>query len=176
MKYIANIITVIRILLSILLLFFFNNTLVFIIIYLICGISDVVDGIVARKTNTVSTLGAKLDSIADFLMFGMITIFLIIWGEELKKFLLFIIIIVIVRLVNLFIAAIKYHSFIMLHTWGNKITGLLIFIAPAFFVITHHTEIILFVCTVAMLSALEEGMLHITSKTPDLNKRSIFHK
>ena len=32
-----------------------------------CGLTDVMDGIIARKTNTVSDFGAKLDTGADFI-------------------------------------------------------------------------------------------------------------
>jgi len=46
----------------------------FLILYVICGLSDVLDGIIARKTNTTSNFGAKLDTIADFIF---VTILLI---------------------------------------------------------------------------------------------------
>ena len=50
----ANIITCVRILCSIMLVFFPISSVHFFIIYMFCGLTDVMDGIVARKTNTVS--------------------------------------------------------------------------------------------------------------------------
>jgi CDP-diacylglycerol--glycerol-3-phosphate 3-phosphatidyltransferase len=62
----ANIVTGSRILLSILLLFFPAFSTWFYVIYLICGLTDMVDGTIARKTNAVSEFGSRLDTIADF--------------------------------------------------------------------------------------------------------------
>ena len=61
----ANIITAIRILCSIALLFFPAFSPAFYALYITAGVSDMVDGWVARRTHTASELGAKLDTIAD---------------------------------------------------------------------------------------------------------------
>jgi CDP-diacylglycerol--glycerol-3-phosphate 3-phosphatidyltransferase len=37
----------------------------FCVLYISAGVSDMVDGWVARKTNTVSDFGSKLDTVAD---------------------------------------------------------------------------------------------------------------
>ena len=65
-KHIANILTSCRILGSVLLLFFPVVDLAFYILYLFCGFSDMIDGIVARKTNSTSQFGSQLDTSADF--------------------------------------------------------------------------------------------------------------
>ena len=62
----ANIITLSRIILSIFLLFIEKNSLIFLSIYSICGLTDILDGYVARKTKTESQFGAKLDTFSDF--------------------------------------------------------------------------------------------------------------
>lgn len=67
MKHLPNIISTIRIPLSISLILFIHHSLIFITIYLFCGVSDILDGYIARKTKSQSILGAKLDSIADLL-------------------------------------------------------------------------------------------------------------
>ena len=66
-KNIANIITGIRILGSILLAFVPVFSVSFYAVYLTCGLSDMLDGTIARKTNISSSFGAKFDTIADFL-------------------------------------------------------------------------------------------------------------
>ena len=65
--HIANIITGIRILGSILLAFVPVFSAVFYTVYLTCGLSDMADGMIARKTNNVSSFGARFDTAADFL-------------------------------------------------------------------------------------------------------------
>ena len=63
----ANIITGIRILCSIALVFCPTLSPVFYSLYLVAGFTDMIDGTVARKTNTVSEFGSRLDTIADFI-------------------------------------------------------------------------------------------------------------
>lgn len=68
-----NIITILRILLIPVYLFFFyssleNNVLFAGIIFILAGISDVLDGYIARKYDLTSDLGALLDPVADKLM------------------------------------------------------------------------------------------------------------
>jgi Phosphatidylglycerophosphate synthase len=78
MKHVPNILSISRILLSIGLFFSVDNGTLFIIIYLICGISDAVDGYIARKNGTTSQFGARLDSIGDLVMFGVFIVFMFI--------------------------------------------------------------------------------------------------
>ena len=70
----ANIITSCRDLCSMLMLFFHITSIPFYVLYLFCGLSDVLDGIVARKTNTVSSLGTKLDTFADSIFVAILLI------------------------------------------------------------------------------------------------------
>ncbi len=177
MKYLANMISISRILFIIGLLFSLHEPLPFIILYFACGLSDVLDGYVARKTNTQSELGAKLDSIADLFFFTVLTAAIILWlGNRLAAFFPWLIAIILIRCANLAIAAYKYRTFAILHTWGNKITGFLLFAAPPMFIISRETAVFWPVCVFAALSALEESTIHLTSKTLDLNRQSIFKK
>ena len=63
----ANIITGIRIVLSVALLFCSALSPLFYALYMVAGFSDMLDGAVARKTGTVSEFGSRLDTIADLL-------------------------------------------------------------------------------------------------------------
>ncbi len=177
MKYAANIITICRIFLSLSLLLFLDNKAIFVSIYLICGISDVLDGMVARRTHTKSQAGARLDSVADMVMFGIITASFIVWiGPELKGLLPCIAAIALIRIAGLIIAAYKYRCFAMLHTWGNKASGILVFIAPVLYAMTGKISIIAVVCIACVLSAVEECAIHIISNNFDLDRKSIFHR
>jgi len=174
LKHIPNIISLSRIVLLIALFFTFHNAFLFVTLYLICGLSDVLDGYIARKTKTESELGARLDSIADFTLFTVITVSIILWmGNKILVFLPFIIIIALIRCVNLAIGALKFHSLVMLHTLGNKLTGLLLFISPLF-ILYQRTEPLWPVCIIAVLSAVEESVILITTAELNINRRSIF--
>lgn len=174
MKHTANIISIIRIILSLILFFVFNHTVLFIVLYIICGVSDVLDGYIARKTNTQSELGARLDSIADLILYTLITVSVILWmGNGIYRFIPILISIIIIRLVNIAIAAYKFRAFAMLHTWGNKITGFLTFIVPLFLIYKRYT-VLWIICFIAVLSAIEETVIHISSTKLNLNRHSIY--
>ena len=61
----ANIITCIRIICSIVLIFVEPFSIPFFTLYLLAGFTDMIDGTIARKTATVSEFGSKLDTAAD---------------------------------------------------------------------------------------------------------------
>lgn len=83
MKYIAknipNILTFLRILLTpfIIYLAFTNNFRLCILLIIIASLTDLLDGLIARSFNLTSTFGAKLDTVADKLFGGCLTIALI---------------------------------------------------------------------------------------------------
>ena len=156
-KHIANIITSCRIFGSILLLFFPTFSVEFYITYLICGFSDMIDGTIARKTNSISKSGSRLDTVAD-LIFVVVSLFklvpaihipgwLWIWGG----------VIVAIKISNIILGYVTEKQFVSLHTVMNKITGLLLFLLPltVSFVELKYTAIV--VCFLATLSAIQEG-------------------
>lgn len=175
MKHVPNIITVCRMALSVLLLCFISNRTAFFIVFVICGVTDLLDGMIARRTKTESAAGARLDSAADLLMFGIMTACVLIWkGAELEGLLPYLAVAVLLRIANMAIAAFKYRSFALLHTWGNKITGASVFISYAVFVPADDVRVFLPVCILATLSALEETVIHLTTDKLDLDRPSIF--
>lgn len=70
MKLLPNCITLSRIGLALLLLYLAPLGTGFTVVYLLCGITDLLDGPIARMTGTVSSFGAKLDSVADMTLAG----------------------------------------------------------------------------------------------------------
>ena len=156
-KQIANIITSCRILSSIGLLFcpVFSDS--FYVLYLFCGLTDMVDGIIARKTNAASEFGARLDTIADFLfviasfvkLVPMIRIPAWIW--------VWAAVIAVVKLVTLVCGFTQMKQMPSLHTIANKATGLCLFLLPLTmsFVDLRHTAPV--VCVIATIAAIQEG-------------------
>lgn len=107
-------------------------TPLFITVYTLTGVTDVLDGAIARKYGTTSELGAKLDSIADLLFYTLILImiFPIMWVTLPKKNWVMVAAILTVRGVSYGMAAVKYHRFAAMHTYMNKATGLMVFGVP----------------------------------------------
>ena len=165
-KRIANILTGCRILGSILLLFFPVFSLDFYITYLLCGFSDMIDGTIARKTNSTSKFGSQLDTIAD-LTFVVVSLFkllpaihipgwLWIWGG----------VIAVIKISNLIWGYVSKKLFISLHTIMNKVTGLLLFLLPLTISFVELKYIAIAVCSIATLSAIQEGFYVITDSQP----------
>lgn len=177
MRHAANWISVSRIVLLVVLVglvFTYENRIVFLVLYLLSGLSDVLDGYIARRTHTESNFGARLDSVADLLLTAVILSACFSWlGMDLWTFLPWLCLIAGVRVVNLLIAACKYHVFAIIHTWGNKLTGLLLFVAPLFIGV-GALALLWPICLIAAVAAVEEMLIHLTSPTLDLNRRSLF--
>lgn len=175
MKHVPNIITAGRMALSVMLVFLLNDRELFFAVFILCGLSDLLDGLIARRTKTGSATGARLDAAADLLMFGVVTASVIIWkGVGLEGLLPYLSAVVLIRIANMIIAAVKYRSFAIVHTWGNKITGLAVFLSYAVFILADDVRVFLPVCILAAVSALEECAIHLTSDELDLNRPGIF--
>lgn len=129
---IPNIITTLRIIGSICLLFTSPFSKEFFIIYSLCGVSDALDGFIARKTNTASEFGAKLDSISDLVFYAVMLyiIFPVLWYELPSVIWYIVSFIVIIRLCAYTVSVIKYRGFAPLHTYLNKLTGFAVFVIP----------------------------------------------
>ena len=155
----ANIITGCRILCSILLLFFPALSQAFFILYLVAGFTDMIDGTIARKTNTASEFGSRLDTIADMVfvaacmikLFPVLTIpaWLLIWIG----------VIAIIKVINILSGYILQKKFVDKHTILNKVTGAALFILPLTLPLIELKYSGGFVCTLATLAAVQEGHL-----------------
>lgn len=178
MKSLANLISLSRIVLSLLMVHVRDQTVLFVTLYLASGLSDLLDGFVARRTKSQSLLGARLDSIADLFLFGAILAILVLkaWNE-LKPFIPCLLIVLFIRLVNMAIALRKYRLVVFgLHTWGNKLTGVVVYFSPLLLLVFRPAHVILPAFVVCALAALEETGIHLTSSRLDLNRRSLFLK
>ena len=153
----ANIITYCRIWCSIIMMFFHMSSTPFFILYMICGLSDVLDGIIARKTNTASDFGARLDTVADFI-FAMALLIKILSGIDVPIWLwIWIITITGIKIANIIFGVVCTNRLIVEHTLLNKITGVLLFLLPLtlFWVDFKYSAMV--VCGVASFAAIQEG-------------------
>ena len=74
----ANAVTFFRMAAGIVLLFCPVFSPAFYVFYIAAGLSDMLDGFAARRTNTVSELGARLDTMAD-LLFVVMCLIKLLW-------------------------------------------------------------------------------------------------
>lgn len=165
-NHIPNLITISRIVGSLLLIPLKPLTSEFFVVYIYCGLSDVLDGFIARKAHVTSDLGSKLDSVSD-LMFYVIMMLVIM--PLLKVKLTIYNWIYIYSLLGIRIAMYVYFGMLKKkmmsnHTVFNKITGFLVFITP-FMLLTDYLNIFAtFTCTVALVAALYEIKISFINK------------
>lgn len=174
MKNIPNFLSTIRILLSLALLFLRPLGSAFYIVYILCGLSDALDGWLARRTNSTSSLGARLDSAADLMMTAVLLLILFPLLPLNKGTLLWLAAIAGIRLTALLIGSIRYRSFAALHTWLNKATGFGLFALPLLLPFVQEYILVYAICSVATAASLEELAIQITSRELELDRKSLF--
>ena len=116
-----------------------------------------VDGTIARKTNTVSEFGAKLDTVADFLFFTALLIKLLPIIYIQNRMWVWIVVIAIIKICNVILGFVYKKRLIFLHTLMNKITGLSLFLLPLTLSVIELKNSLIAVCIVATISAIQEG-------------------
>ena len=155
----ANIITIIRIICSMVLLFFPAFSQAFYVLYLTAGFSDIIDGAVARKTGSVSEFGSKLDTAADFVLVVVCLIKLLPILHAPSWLITWIIVIAAVKAINLISGYVVRKEFVVLHTMMNKVTGVLLFVLPLTLTIIDLKYSGMVVCVAATFAAVQEGHL-----------------
>jgi len=154
-KHLPNIISALRIVGSVGLLFCNVAGWQFWTLYVFCGLSDMVDGWLARRLHAESKTGSILDSIADLLFVACCAIQLLptmsipswlwIWAG----------IILIIKIVNQIIALTRIKQFCLPHTIANKLTGFLLFLTVP--TISWRIIPIAIVALIATFAAIQEG-------------------
>ena len=155
MKRLPNVISELRIAGSIGLLFCDVRGWPFWSLYVLCGLSDILDGWLARRLHAETEAGAILDSVADIVFVACCAIRLLpvleipawlwIWAGA----------IVIIKMVNQISALFVFKRFCFPHTWANKLTGFLLFLTvPTMFWSMIPISI---VAAISTFAAVQEG-------------------
>lgn len=153
----TNIIKGIRVLCSIVLLFCAALSPAFYAWYIMAGASDVLDGWIARLTNSTSDLGAKLDTAADC-FFVMVCLIKLLPALAIPLWVYFWTgIIAAIKLINILYGFTQQKQFVAVHSISNKLTGALLFAIPLTLPLIELQYSATFVCLFATIAALEEG-------------------
>ena len=160
----ANLITGIRVLASVGLLFCPALSPSFFALYLLAGLTDMIDGPVARKTHTATAFGAKLDTAADILFAAVCLVKLLpVLNIPLWMF-IWIGLIALIKIMNIFSGFVIRKRFVSVHTPMNKATGALLFLLPLTVSCIDLRYTAPIVCAVATFAALQEGHLIRTGR------------
>lgn len=137
-------------------LFFPVFSLPFWMLYCWGGISDMIDGPIARRQKTVSAFGSRIDSVADLLfvvcaaiiIFPAIILPVWIW--------LWVAAIGVIKTGIIIFASCREKQLTIPHSKSNKLTGLLLFCLPFSLVFVEPTMPSIIVCIMASASIGED--------------------
>ena len=172
----ADTVTSVRMAASFFLLFLPLRSPWFFGVYTLTGLTDVLDGWLARKTGTAGDFGAKLDSLADLLFYAVMLIrfFPVLWRELPAQIWYAVAGVLLVRLAAYGTAAIKYHRFASLHTYLNKLTGAVVFLLPYVLAVSTGLVYCGVVCALGFAASLEELLIHLCRKNYLADRKSVF--
>lgn len=157
LRNLPNLLSCLRIAGSILLLLLPAMQPAFYAVYAACGLSDMLDGFLARRLGVASRLGSILDSAADLLFLCVSALKIVpqyrfpFWVWVAVCGILF------VRLCTLFIVFAKSRRLTLpLHTNANRLTGLLLYLFAPILNSCMGSCLLIVLCCVAAFAAVQE--------------------
>ncbi|MCQ2548164.1 MAG: CDP-alcohol phosphatidyltransferase family protein [Clostridia bacterium] len=162
-KNIANIITCIRIIGTVIMIFTSVLSKPFYIVYTISGLSDALDGFVARRTGIESKNGARLDSVADLFFFITMMIMILPTLIEVLPRIIIVVMFVIfgARVIYYIYFGLTKHKFISNHTILNKLTGFMLFLVPYFVMTKFFAVYASIICAITIISLIDETITNL---------------
>ena len=150
---------------------------VFLIMFIVIGVTDKLDGTLARYLNQTTALGAKLDTVADMVFYPLIALWLYrfesgVVGEwwNLIYFLLAL------YFVKMIVGRMKFGYIPAFHTIGAKTfsASLYFFMILAILSPEFAKTIFPLLCVIGYINQLEETYILLTRDSVDENIKSVF--
>ena len=157
MKRIPDLLSMSRIVLCLPLLIVDAMTIPFWVIYLIAGLTDILDGFLARRWGVESKFGARLDSLADFVFVLVVGYKLFPWLRLPATLWMMIGLIALVKVINAISSFMVKHRIEFLHTKANKLTGFFLFIGMMAIGQSYFIPVAWVIACIALFAAIQEG-------------------
>lgn len=170
---IPDVLSVSRVILSLFLLLLEPLSDGFLILYTVCCLTDVIDGRIARYQDDLSPTGQSLDSICDAVLVLILLICIIPHLPWEDWMVLWIAAIAAIRLIGLGIGSGRYGKMAFVHTYLNKASGFLMFLTPFLLRIFDLSIVVIVVCGIATVSALEYTYINATRDELDQDFKGI---
>ena len=168
-----DILSLSRVVGAVLLLFTTPLSLLFLAVYGYCCITDVLDGFLARRSRSENRQGQILDSTADIVLTVCLLACLIPFLPWEGWMITWIAIIAVIRIISLGIGSMRFGQIALLHTYGNKLSAFLRYLAPFLLAFVDLTPMMVVLCTITTLTSLEDLCINLKSDSLDSNIKSI---
>lgn len=175
---IPNFLSLSRILFIPLLIYFVHKDMrfAFMITYLLVAVTDLFDGLIARKFNQATEIGKTLDATCD-LFFYLSTAYYVFRLYPLHYSQNAILLYILVALISLsfIISWFRFKTILMMHTLLLKLPAGLLFFYILFSYFYDTPLSLSFILLVYILAFVEVNMIFIRYKNIDPDSKSIFH-
>ncbi len=161
-KYIANIVTASRIVGSVILFMCKDISTFFLVVYVLCGFTDLIDGPIARKTGSTSTLGATLDTVGDVGTYLALTKILAKNKLVPGWILIWIISAGVLFGGCAFVSKHRFDKFYLPHTYLGKLFGGSVFVLPVAMQFMPGEIWMTVICSIASIHVIELFIIQST--------------
>ncbi len=176
-----NALSLTRVALSLALIWADPGTTAFAIIYLFCGVTDIVDGWSARRLAATSALGARLDTLGDA-TFTLVVIGQMLTHIHLPTDLPLAIgvgAVALLRMMNFVATKLRFGEWNVMHTFANKAAGVVVFVAiPLWLWAASTVDARAWIAGITIaataLASLEESLIIATARAYDVNRRGLW--
>ena len=151
---------------------------IFLSLFFLAGISDVLDGFIARRLHVSSTFGSKLDTIGDVFMISALAAFgFYRLGLDAHRFIPYMVLIAGFRLLAFLTHVVRFKDLNAIHTYVHKWATVMVFFA-VFVIYFEPTWLFVYLWLmhiVAITGAVEEWLIHLLLKTSDASVKTLYH-
>lgn len=150
--------------------------LAFLIAYIILGLTDFFDGIIARRFNQKSPIGSQMDSIADAPFYISTAYFIYkLYPDYIAPNMTLLIIGLSVVALSFIISAVLFKKPVMMHTSIMRLPSLLVFFFIVFSYFMNTTYFLSAILIIYIIGFLEEIIIFFKFGLVDPDSKSIYH-
>ena len=145
-------------------------------LYLAAGVTDALDGPLARRLGSAGPRGARLDSAADVLLFGAATWLVVrLLADADPPHLVALLVaaglVAGLKVSTVVVGVARFRRIVPRHTTANRVAGLVVFTAPLL-ALVGWVEALWGVVAVAAVAAVDELVVQSRATTPDPDRRT----
>ena len=148
----------------------------FLILLAISFLSDVVDGVIARRFKLVSRLGARLDSFSDFFLYCTLGLGgWMLWPEIIQRERVAFAVLALSILLPVGVGLIKYRQATSYHTWAVKLSAVLIVISSLLLFVGGPSWPFYIAVPVCAYAGLEQVLITLLTQGPLVDTPTLWH-
>lgn len=148
-------------------------------LYLTCGLTDVLDGWIARRLGVTSLWGARLDSVGDAVLSVVALVMLTGFTQVFSRPAVWVSVLAVaaLKVAAIIVIRARHGVLAIVHTWGNKLAGLVCFaVVPVALRLGElPTMVVIAVGGICLLTAVDEVVSALRWPELDLDRRGSWH-